>query len=56
MYTDFQISINLLLTLSIGNLNVEHRVYLLFNLKLKSDVSMDKAEQWIKEGICKIRF
>ena len=39
-----------------GNLNVEHRVYLLFNLKLKSDVSMDKAEQWIKERSAKYVF
>ena len=39
-----------------GNLNVEHRVYLLFNLKLKSDVSIDKAEQWIKERSAKYVF
>ena len=38
-----------------GNLNVEHRVYLLFNLKLKSDVTMDKAEQWIKDRSAKYR-
>ena len=30
-----------------GNLNSEHRVFLIFNLKLKSDISVDKAEQWI---------
>ena len=39
-----------------GNLNVEHRVYLVFNLKLKSDVSLDKAEQWIKERSARYVF
>ena len=39
-----------------GNLNSEHRVYLIFNLKLKSDISVDKAEQWIKERSAKYVF
>ncbi len=32
-----------------GNLNSEQRVYLIFNLNLKSDTSVDIAEQWIKD-------
>ena len=39
-----------------GNLNIEHRVFLIFNLKLKSDISVDKAEQWIKERSAKYVF
>ena len=38
------------------NLNSEHRVYLIFNLKLKSDIRVDKAEQWIKERSAKYVF
>ena len=39
-----------------GNLNSEHRVYLMFNLKLKSDISVDVAEQWIKDRSAKYVF
>ena len=39
-----------------GNLNSENRVYLTFNLKLKSDISVAKAVQWIKERFAKYVF
>ncbi len=39
-----------------GNLNSEHRVFLIFNLKLKSVISVDVAEQWIKDRSAKYVF
>ena len=39
-----------------GNLNSEQRVYLIFNLNLKSDTSVDIAEQWIKDRSAKYVF
>ena len=39
-----------------GNLNSEHRVYLIFNLKLKSDINVEVAEQWIKDRSAKYVF
>ena len=39
-----------------GNFNSEHRVYLIFNLKLKSDINVEVAEQWIKDRSAKYVF
>ena len=39
-----------------GNLNSEEGVYLIFNLNLKSDTSVDIAEQWIKDRSAKYVF
>ena len=39
-----------------GNLNSEHRVYLIFNLKLKSDINVEVAELWIKDRSAKYVF
>ena len=39
-----------------GYLNSEHRVYLIFNLKLKSDINVEVAEQWIKDRSAKYVF